>query len=160
MKSIALFLALFTFYLLLSGQFENEFLMQAGIVMSFGISALCLYMGILDDEGMPIRFWLKTALYVPWLMWQIILSNIDVAKRVWNPKLPISPQLVFVPHQLKTSYGISTYANSITLTPGTITVTIEKDGFLVHALTQQAIDDLLGGEMHRRVQHIEDGKAP
>lgn len=155
MRSLILLLTLGAFYLTLSGQFHNRFLMIAGAVCCLAVTLLSRHMGTDDEEGMPYRFWVRTILYVPWLMWQIFLANIDVAKRVWNPKLPINPKMIKVQHKLKTGYGIATYANSITLTPGTVTVETGDDEFLVHALTDEAAADLMTNEMHDRVMKVE-----
>ena len=156
MHAAILFVSLMAFYVVLSGQIHNAFLMIVGGVCCLGITLLAKRLGIVDDEGMPYRWWLRTALYLPWLMWQVLLANIDVLKRVWAPgKLDIQPRMITVPHELRTAYGIATYMNSITLTPGTVTIDVGEDEFLVHALTQDAADDLLTGEMHKRVLAVE-----
>lgn len=157
MRPLFLLLTLEAFYLVLSGQFHNRFLMIAGVICCLGVTLISRHMGTVDDEGMPVKYWLKTALYTPWLMWQVLLANVDVAKRVWAPGLPITPKMITVKHDLKTGYGIATYANSITLTPGTVTVEAGDHEFLVHALTDEAAADLLGDEMHRRCKKIEEG---
>jgi multicomponent Na+:H+ antiporter subunit E len=155
MRSFVLFAALFGFYVLLSGQIHSGFLMVVGAIACLVITLIARHMGTVDDEGMPFQYWLSTVAYSPWLIWQVVLANIDVAKRVWAPNMPISPRMIRVEHELKTPYGIATYANSITLTPGTVTVRIEDDFFEVHALTEGAAKDLFGGEMHRRVLEVE-----
>ena len=155
MRTLLLSATLFAFYCALSGQFHNAFLMEVGAAACIGIALLSKHMGTDDDEGFPIRWWLKTASYVPWLMWQIVLANIDVAKRVWNPSLPINPQMIKVKHDLQTPFGLATYANSITLTPGTVTVRVEDGVLHIHALSDEAAADLFGGEMHRRVKAVE-----
>jgi multicomponent Na+:H+ antiporter subunit E len=159
MHSILLFVSLMAFYVVLSGQIGSVFLMSAGVVSCLAVTLLAKRLGIVDDEGMPYRWWLRTTKYVPWLVWQVVLANIDVLKRVWRPKLDIQPQMFTVKHELTTAYGIATYMNSITLTPGTVTVDIGKDELLIHALTTDAAEDLAGGEMHRRVLAIE-GRTP
>jgi multicomponent Na+:H+ antiporter subunit E len=156
MHAWILFVSLMAFYTVLSGQIHSLFLMGAGVVCCAAITLLARRLGIVDDEGMPYRWWLRTAKYMPWLAWQIFLANIDVLKRVWKiGRLDIQPRMITVPHQLHTAYGVATYMNSITLTPGTVTVEIGKDELLVHALTKDAADDLLTGEMHRRVLAVE-----
>lgn len=160
MHAWILFVSLMAFYVVLSGQIHSMFLMAAGVVCSAAITLLARRLGIVDDEGVPYRWWLRTVRYMPWLMWQVLLANLDVLKRVWKPgPLDIQPQMITVPHELRTAYGVATYMNSITLTPGTVTVDVGKDELLVHALTRGAADDLLGGEMHERVQAVE-GPAP
>ncbi|NVB42409.1 Na+/H+ antiporter subunit E [Pseudenhygromyxa sp. WMMC2535] len=151
-----LFVSLFAFYVVLSGQIQSGFLMLAGAVCCLLVTLLALRLGIVDDEGMPYHYWPRTALYLPWLMWQVVLANWDVLKRVWKPgALDISPHMIVVPHELRTPYGLATYMNSITLTPGTVTVDVGEGKLLVHALTKAAAEDLLSGEMHRRVKVVE-----
>ena len=107
-------------------------------------------------RGVPWRWWWATLKYVPWLLWQIVLANFDVFKSVWKlGKLDIRPQMVVCPHELRTAYGIATYANSITLTPGTVTVEVGDNELLVHALNDSFAKDLLAGEMHRRCVALE-----
>ncbi len=143
MRPFALFLTLFGFYVALSGQIHNWFLMAVGAGCCLATTILSVHMGVCDDEGLPVRYWPRTIIYIPWLLWQIFLANIDVAKQVWRPKLALSPNTRRVPHSLKTGYGIATYANSITLTPGTVTIEADEDDFLVHALTQSAGEDVI-----------------
>ncbi len=84
-------------------------------------------------------------------MWQIVIANIDVARRVLSPSLPISPTLIRVKASQSTDLGQAIYANSITLTPGTISIDVEDGEILVHALTREGAQSLLDGEMDRRV---------
>jgi multicomponent Na+:H+ antiporter subunit E len=78
-----------------------------------------------------------------------------VARIVLDPRLPISPTLVRVKASQKSAVGVVTYANSITLTPGTVTVEIAQGEFVVHALTREGADSLQEGEMDRRVTRFE-----
>ena len=110
---------------------------------------------VLDDEGMPVQLLPGLIRYVPWLAGQVIRSNLDVARRIINPKLPISPSVIHVDAKRHTEVGRVTYANSITLTPGTISLDVSDETIEVHALTENAADDLASGEMARRVQRFE-----
>ena len=150
MRSIALFVSLCVFYVLLSGQFHNTTLMVAGVIGSALVTLLARHMGVVDEEGMPVEHWFRTAIYIPWLWWQIVKANIDVAKIVWTPRIEdaIDPEVLDAPHDLKTAYGVSTYANSITLTPGTVTMDIQEGKFIVHAITRGMGDDLREGGPH------------
>jgi len=98
---------------------------------------------------------LKLFLYLPWLLGQIFKSNFDVARIILNPRLPISPRLIRVPASQKTAAGQVIYANSITLTPGTISLDVREDQILVHALTEDSAAGVLSGEMDRRVSRAE-----
>lgn len=83
-----------------------------------------------------------------------IRSNLDVTRRIWTPGRAISPTLVRIKSSQKTALGKVIHANSITLTPGTVTLSIEGDEILVHALTSRDAEILEGGEMDRRVSNL------
>lgn len=156
MHSLLLFVSLMAFYVVLSGQIASSFLMGAGVVACLAVTLLAKRLGIVDDEGVPYRWWWGTIKYTPWLLWQIVLSSIYMFKLVWKPRIEVQPRMVVIKHNLQTAYGVSTYMNSITLTPGTVTVDIGKDEFLVHCITKAIADDLLSNpEMERRIQAIE-----
>ncbi len=155
MRRVALVASLMAFYAVLSGQFGSVYLMTCGAVGCVVVTLLAGHLEIIDDEGVPVEYWLRTALYAPWLAWQVLRANIDVAILVWSPKLRISPRMICLRHRLKTGYGIATYVNSITLTPGTVTVDEDEDELLVHALTVEAAEGLLTGEMHERILRVE-----
>jgi multicomponent Na+:H+ antiporter subunit E len=93
--------------------------------------------------------------YIPWLIYQIILANIHVAKVVLHPKMNdlIDPHIIKFKTKLKRDMSLVTFANSITLTPGTITILIREGEFFVHALDMKVAGDL-PGEMEERVAHI------
>ncbi|RQD67418.1 MAG: Na+/H+ antiporter subunit D [Tindallia sp. MSAO_Bac2] len=74
------------------------------------------------------------------LIVEIFKANIDVARIVLDPKLPIQPHFVKVPMMLKNDMNKVIFGNSVTLTPGTLTVDIVDDGFIIHALTTDAAD--------------------
>jgi len=87
----------------------------------------------------PVRiFWLLA--YIPYFLWQIILANLDVAYRVIHPQLPIRPGIVKVKTSLKTDMAKTCLANSITLTPGTMTVDIKDDVLYIHWIYIQGND--------------------
>ena len=94
-------------------------------------------------------------IYMPWLIYQIILANIHVAYLALSPKMPIQPSLIGFTTKLKKGISLLTFANSITLTPGTITADIRGGSYyIVHALDRKVADDLLTGEMENRVAHV------
>jgi len=97
--------------------------------------------------------------YSPWLMWQIVLANVDVIYRTLHPSMPIEPHMIEIETDLKTDTGIAMLANSITLTPGTVTVEAHKDGrFLVHAIAMGPAEGLLEGTMQAKVKAVEGGE--
>lgn len=141
---------LFAFWVILSGYFTG-FLLAAGLGSSILVLLFALRMTVIDREGYPMRLGLAALTYWPWLIVEIIKSAWEVSRIIMHPRLPISPTWVRVKASQRTAIGRVTYANSITLTPGTVTVDADGDEFLVHALTQAGADDLAGGEMDRRV---------
>lgn len=145
---------LFVFWLLLSGYF-TVFLVTMGAVSAVAIVALGRRMEVIDREGHPIDMGWRVFTYWPWLAKEITKSAWDVARIVVDPRLPISPRLVRAKTTQKTAVGLVTYANSITLTPGTISVDVREGEILVHALTRESAAGLLEGEMDRRVTRFE-----
>ena len=122
------------------------------------VVALGRRMDLVDQEGHPVRLSWRALGYWPWLLKEIAKSAWDVSKIILSPELPISPTLVRAPASQESIVGVVTYANSITLTPGTISVDVKKGEILVHALTREGADGLLEGEMDRRVTRFE-GRA-
>jgi len=141
-------------WLLLSGH-TSPLLLTLGLISVVAVIACTARLGVLDDEGMPVQLLPGLIRYVPWLAGQVIRSNLDVARRIINPKLPIRPSVIHVDAKHHTEVGRVTYANSITLTPGTISLDVSDETIEVHALTENAADDLASGEMARRVQKAE-----
>lgn len=155
MRSLLLFLALFGFWLLLSGELESHFLIASGGLASILTAYICHR--LLASEkilGEKVRI-VAIPFYVPWLLYQVILANLDVIARVWNPTLPISPRLVKVPTQLSQPLALTLLANSITLTPGTVTVRVDDGELLIHTLDGKARRELLELPMEKRIQRME-----
>ncbi len=150
------FLFLLSFWWLLSGQ-TKPLLLGTGVTVSALVALLSTRMGLVDEESHPMGFVPKLITYVPWLAWQVLQSNWDVTKRVWAPSIKVEPRFIRVPCDLETEFGRVTYANSITMTPGTVTVEAD-DSFLIHALHQDAADSLKTGDMERRVRSLEGGQ--
>ena len=154
-KSIALFLFLLGFWLLMSGHYTV-------LITSLGVISclLCVYLTIkgnfLDNETIPIYFFPRLIQYTIWLIKEIFISNITTAKVILSKSE--EPELFSVKATQKTNEGKVTYANSITLTPGTVTTQIKDNVFEVHALTKEFGDDVRGSEMDRMVTWLEKGK--
>ncbi len=130
-KFIAGFVVLFLFWLLLSWPPRVGHLVAGAV-------AACLVLAIMAGKAPrrewllnPVRlFWL--ALYIPFFIYYCIRANLDVAYRVLHPDLPIRPGIVRVRTSLRTALGKTFLANSITLTPGTLTVDIDGQDLYVH----------------------------
>ena len=151
-KTVSLTLTLFGLWLLWSGHYTV-------MITSFGVASviLCVWlahrMKIVDDEGHPAHLALAHVTYAPWLLWQIVLSNVDVSKRVLTGN--ISPCWVRIKAPQKTALGRVIYANSITLTPGTTSIVLEGDELLVHTIHREVGEDLASGAMAQRVCVLE-----
>lgn len=157
MHILAPAIILFILWLLLSGHY-TPLLLAFGVMSSVGVAWLATRLGVLDQKGNELPFALRFLRYLPWLVWQVIQSNLDVARRVLHPRLPISPTLVRVHASQRDAAALVVYANSITLTPGTLSLeALEGEGEIeVHALAEEMAADLAEGEMDRRVRALED----
>ncbi len=151
-------LTLFGFWLILSGHY-TPLLIGLGAVSSIAVVAFASRLRIVDSEGFPVRLLPGMATYWPWLLGQIMKSAVAVARLIIDPRLPITPTWVRVTASQDSAPGIATYANSITLTPGTVSVDIEGRELLVHAIARSGADDLEAGRMDSRVTRAE-GYAP
>lgn len=149
---------MYVFWLVLSGHYTPT-LMIIGAVSSVAVVALASRMAVIDREGHPIYLTLRALWYWPWLVWQIIKSGLDVSRIIVTPSLPISPTLINVKASQKSVVGVVTYANSITLTPGTVSVEVEGNEITVHAITSDGAAALAAGDMDRKVTRFEGGAA-
>ncbi len=152
---------LFAFWLLLSGNYK-AWLVASGAGTAILVVIYSRWKRIIDPEGFPAELLPRAVFYWPWLLWQIVLSALNVSRIILDPKLPISPTMVRVAAKPRTPVGIVTYANSITLTPGTISVEVaEREGKVwVHAITKENAEGLEEDEMNARVAEMEGAGRP
>ena len=151
---IGLTLSLTAFWLLMSGIYTPLILFLGAISVIF-VLYLTRRMDALDEDGFEFKLKRKHFSYWSWLAKEIFKANIDVSKVILSPKMNLSPRLVRVPLSQSNELATVIYANSITLTPGTVTVDIEGDEIIVHALTQELMDGLTEGDMDQRVNYLE-----
>ena len=153
-KSITLFILLLGFWLLMSGHYTI-------LITSLGVLSclLCVYLTIkgkfLDNETIPVYFFPRLIQYTLWLIKEIFVSNIATAKVILTKTE--DPELFTVKSSQKTNEGKVTYANSITLTPGTVTTQITENIFEVHALNQKFGDEIRSSDMDKMVSWLERG---
>jgi multicomponent Na+:H+ antiporter subunit E len=152
--AVRLGIVLYCIWLLLSGYYLT-LLLSLGALSALLATVIAVRMEIVDHETYPVQLTWGVFSYWGWLVWQIIKSNIDVARVILSPSLPISPNVVRVKASQRTTLGLVTYANSITLTPGTVSMYLDGDIIEVHALTESGARELKDGEMDRRVSAIE-----
>ncbi|GMG84343.1 Na+/H+ antiporter subunit E [Paralimibaculum aggregatum] len=155
-RMVLIALVLFAFWLLLSGNYKL-WLVASGAASAMFVVAFARAKQVTDGEGFPAEMLPRALLYWPWLIWQIVLSAINVARIILDPKLPISPTVVRVDAKQKSSVGLVTYANSITLTPGTISVEVGErvKRIWVHAITKENAAGFADDEMNARVAKME-----
>ncbi len=154
MRMFATIVLLSAVWLLWSGHFEPLMLGLGAI--SIGLVAwLSRRMGLVDDESFPFALAWELLKFIPWVLWQVIKTNIEVARLILAPSLPIQPHLVRLPIRQRTVFGQVIHANTITITPGTVTLDVRHNHFLVHALTDGSIDESGAGELDRRVARLE-----
>jgi multicomponent Na+:H+ antiporter subunit E len=137
--ALILLIVLIVYWFSLSGYFDHTVLYVTGGLSVLAVVALTIRMKILDEETVPY-YHVKSLAYYVWLFKEIFKANIAVVKAVLSPDLEISPTLVEIPMGHKTDLGRTIFANSITLTPGTISVELDEDKILVHALLQEMTD--------------------
>jgi multicomponent Na+:H+ antiporter subunit E len=154
--SLTVILALL--WLLLSGHFADPLLLGLGgasIVLTLIVSHR---MQVVNREGHPVHLAIRGMLYWPWLIKEIVVANIDVAKAILGVTDSVRPQVFKIKTSQVSDLGKTIYANSITLTPGTVTIALDDDEMTIHALTPAAAEGLASGDMDRRVAWVEGGR--
>lgn len=152
---MSLFVILLAVWLLNSGHY-TPLLIGFGVASSALVVYLCRRMDIVDDEALPVHLFARTVVYLPWLVKEIFLANLDVARRVLSPRRPrISPRLFEAETSQHSDLGRVIYANSITLTPGTVSIRVHGTHITVHAIADEVAEGVLDGGMDRRVTRLE-----
>ena len=152
--TITLFLCLTLFWLLNSGHYS-------ALILSLGLASIILVlmishkMDVIDHESQPLYLTPIIFSYYFWLIKEIIKANITVVKHIWLGKDSISPQVKTIKISQKTDMGKVIYANSITLTPGTVAIDLQGDEIIVHALLANDMKSLENGEMDARISKLE-----
>jgi len=153
MKYFSFFILLSLFWIFLSGHLSPLLLGLglASVALTFFLSQR---MNVIDHESYPIHLSLKLPGFIIYIFKEIIKANIDVVKRVLGWKgASISPQMIEIPQSQKTDLGAVIYANSITLTPGTVTIKHSKDSLMVHALSKETAEELATGTMSKEISN-------
>lgn len=148
MNVVLVFFVCFGLWLVLSGHPTPLHLAQ-GLMAS----ALVAYLNRdLEAVSASVRCSPRFFKYLPWLLKEIVVANVQVVRIVLDPRLPTDPGLVHVPTRLSSDLAVTTFANSITLTPGTITVDVGEGMLVVHSLTAQTPEAFAG--MEQRVAEV------
>lgn len=142
-------------WLLLSGHVAEPLLLGLGAASVVLTVIVSFRMGVVDREGHPVHLTIRGLFYWPWLIKEIVLANIDVAKAIVGLTDDVRPSVFKIKASQISDLGKAIYANSITLTPGTITIALDDDEMTIHALTPGAVEGLATGEMDRRAAKVE-----
>ncbi|MCF6355382.1 MAG: Na+/H+ antiporter subunit E [Candidatus Polarisedimenticolaceae bacterium] len=153
MKSYSFAALLFLFWVFLSGHLTP-------LLLGFGVASVALAvflskrMNVIDHESYPLHLSSQLPAFFLYIFKEIIKANIDVVKRIlqWQGST-ISPQLLDIPVQQASDLGRVIYANAITLTPGTVSIELSQDTITIHALTEEAAQELATGSMAREVSN-------
>lgn len=161
---VSLSIVLVVLWIALSGDLtlsgDHPLLIILGVFSIVIAMAVTIRMRILDRETAPFGPAPRLFQYWGWLGKEIVAANISVLRKVMRPEIDISPRLIRVPVDLESDLARCTFANSITLTPGTVTVDVQDDGFLVHALDGDFTDPDGFAQMGRRTGSAADGSDP
>lgn len=133
MKYVATFLVLFVSYMALAGLHVQELLL--GAIVSAALTViLAKHVNYTIDYRFPVRLLVFIFAYLPLFVWQLVLANFDVARRVLSPKIPLNPGFIKITTDLKGDFAKLTLANSITLTPGTLSIDIDGQDIYIHTV--------------------------
>ena len=156
MKYIITFLIFFIVWIIWSGVFDAWHL-SLGIISCVLVTYMShdLLFGHEKLSAKNITIAIRFTTYLPWLIYQIVLANIHVAKVALHPRMNnlIDPHIIRFKTKLQRDISLVTFANSITLTPGTITILIRDGYYFVHALDMKVAGDL-PGDMEEKIGHI------
>ncbi len=152
--TIAMACVLSLFWLLNSGHY-NAAMLGMGACSVLLVTWIVHRMQALDHESTPAHLVLRLPRYLGWLALQVLASNLDIVRRVWRRETDIDPVVARLPLPQSSDLGRVIYANSINLTPGTLTIDMGEDYLLVHALSGDLCDALATDEMSARVSELE-----
>lgn len=156
LNTLALFIFLFVTWVVFSGQFDVFFLSVGFFSCVFSIWIM-RRLGIAGCESCVLFYTWRSLKYFVWLGKEIVLSSIDVTKRVWQANPKISPTMAWVPTTHTNDVGRTVFANSITLTPGTVSILVYEDKLCVHALCKEGMVALQEGTMDRKSAAVAGG---
>jgi multicomponent Na+:H+ antiporter subunit E len=126
-----------------------------GLASVIFVVMLSRRMNLLDNEAIPFHLSKRLPAYYLWLIKQIVLSNVDVVRRVWGGSRSLSPQVADVKIGELSDMAKVIYANSITLTPGTVVLDLKGQNIRVHSISKEGMESLLEGELGRRIARLE-----
>lgn len=155
-----MFIVLFAFWMVMSGRTETKFIVY-GILTAAVVSWITYPLLLVPNKDNSKRYFVfgvsvpKFIGYFFWLMWQLVLANMDVLSATTSQEMAIDPKIVRFYFRADNPMATVVLANSITLTPGTVTVNVTDDGlYEIHALTPGAASGVLDGSMQKKVAEL------
>lgn len=142
------------FWAVLSGHFDPLFL----VLGTFSVVLVCMLTWrarLGEQETVSVPLSLRLLRYLPWLVKDVLVSAVAVVRKVWAPRTALRPVVGITPTDDLSSLSQVVYANSITFTPGTLSLDVDEDRIKVHSLEAADIESLNTGRMLRRVQRLE-----
>ncbi len=156
MRQLVLFACLAATWLLWSGIY-TPLLLGLGLASCTLVVLISQRMGFFSGDVFSLHILHRLPRYWLWLSWQLIKSNLDVTRIVLSPHMPVRPRLVTLDARPLSPVGIAIFGNSITLTPGTVTLAIDGNQVLVHCLTTETARSLADGELKRHIEQLMRG---
>ncbi len=158
MRTLSLAILLCAFWFCSSGRTDPLLLgcMAVSVVL---VVLVARRLGVLDAQGHPIHLVPRAIPFWIWLAGQVVLSSFAVLRVILSPRMPIAPSVLRVPASQRDEVGRTIHANCVSLTPGTVSLDVDDDSLLVHALTKASAAALRDGEMDRRVTAVAGGRA-
>lgn len=153
--SFSLFFLLALLWLGNSGHY-TPLLLGIGVFSCLFVMWVAQRMNLVDHESQPLNLGWGIFGYLGWLTAKVVSSNVAVVGHIWRGNGSISPSVARLPLSQSTDMGRVIYANSITLTPGTVAMDMDDGSVVVHALTEAGVQELEQGEMNRRVARLEE----
>lgn len=162
---VSMFILLFVFWMILSGRAETKFIVY-GVLTAAVTSWITYPLLLVNNKDKTKKYFvfgvnpIKLISYFGWLMWQLFLANMDVLLATTSQEMAIDPKIVRFYYRNDNPMAIVMLANSITLTPGTVTINVEDDGmFEIHALTKGAAEGVLDDTMAKKVSRLYDSEC-
>ena len=162
---ISMFILLFVFWMILSGRSETKFIVY-GVLTAAVTSWITYPLLLVNNKDKTKKYFvfgvnpIKLLSYFCWGMWQLILANVDVLLATTSQEMAIDPKIVRFYYRNDNPMAIVMLANSITLTPGTVTINVEDDGlFEIHALTKAAAEGVMNDTTAQKVSYLFDSEC-
>jgi multicomponent Na+:H+ antiporter subunit E len=143
-------IGLFGLWILLSGKLD-AFHLSIGFFGAALIAWINTEPQHLDEPPLPLA---RLVLYLPWLFWEVVKSSLNITKIILDPKLPINPRLVQYPTNLGSNTAVVLLGNSITLTPGTVTIEVSSSKLVIHALDDESSNELESRSMEQKIAEV------